>query len=302
VDNKLDLNALQSLIATIRIGSLSGAARKLGVPKSTVANRVNALEAKLGTRLIERTTRKIRPTAEGLLLFRRGEQLLLDADEIERSFRDRGDIPRGMLRVSVPTLFDQEFMGAIASRYIAENPNVAIEVVPDDRRVDLIGEGFDCAIRAGELDEATTIARVFAETRNIIVASPSLVERFGLPLSLIELSKWPALWVGRERPGGLAWDMEQNGQIIAVTITPRAFLGTIQAVRTALLEDAGAALVPEFYVRRDLEANRLAVISSKWPSAPISLAMVYPAHKQLSPRLRAFIDILAETFKHRELT
>ncbi len=156
----MDLSELESFLATVRVGSFSGAARALGVPKSTVANRVDALETRLGARLLERTTRAVRPTSEGSLLVRRGERLLLEARDLERSFREHGGQPRGMLRVSVPMLFEQEFMGQVAATYLARHPEVRIEAVPDDWQVDFVGEGFGCAIRVGPLDDSTAIARL----------------------------------------------------------------------------------------------------------------------------------------------
>lgn len=292
----MDLQGLESLIATIRAGSFTGAARVLGVPKSTVANRVVRLEARLGTRLLERTTRQVRPTEEGTTLFRRGERLLLEARDLEQSFHEQNGSLRGMLRVSVPALFEQEFMGTIASAYLAQYPDVKIEIVPVDRSVDLVGEGFDCAIRIGPLADSTAIAKVFAQARNIVVAAPSLVDRLGLPQALDDFARWPVLWLGPDQADARSWEFVETGRTISVTVRPRAFLGSLLAARAAVLEGAGAAFLPDIYVSRDIESGQLACISSRWQGPPVPFSIIYPAHKQSSPRLRAFVDIVVGRF------
>ncbi|CAI2935590.1 LysR family transcriptional regulator [Aminobacter niigataensis] len=301
MDDEMDLAELESLVATIRAGSFSGAARELGIPKSTVANRVNEMEARLGARLIERTTRQIRPTAEGSMLFRRGERLLLEARELEQALHEQSGTPRGTLRVSVPVLFEQAFMGKIAAAYLARYPKMVIEVVAEDRRVDIVGEGFDCAIRVGALDDSSAMARVFAQSQNIVVASASLVDRIGRPNSPADFTNWPTLWFGRDAPGNKNWEMTEAGRPIVVAIKPRAYLGSLHAVRAAVLDGLGAALLPDFFVSDDLKAGRVVSIASEWQCPPVPLSIVFPAHKQSSPRLRGFIELVMGSFHSREL-
>lgn len=297
----MDLSELESFIATVCAGSFSAAARGLGIPKSTVANRVDALETRLGTRLVERTTRAVRPTAEGSLLWQRGEALLQEARDLEQAFREHGGQPRGKLRVSVPVLFEQEFMGEVAAACLAKYPEMQIEAVPDDRRADLVGEAFDCAIRTGALDDSTAHARVFAQARNVVVAAPALVERHGTPRAPSDLSAWPVVWYGPDTPGDKAWALFHDGRPTPVTVQPRAFLGSLRSARAAALAGVGAALLPDFLLAPDLEAGRLRVVGPEWAAPSVPLSVVYPAHKQPSPRMRAFIDVLLERFRVRAL-
>ena len=168
----MDIAELRDFVAVVRAGSFAGAAEETGVPRSTLSKRIQMLEASLDLRLIERSTRKLRLTADGELLLPRALQLTTEADDIERLMRDRSTVPRGRLRVSVPMMLGQELLGGLAAVYTARWPETEIDIVFTDRRSDLIEDGFDCAIRIGPLDDSDHIARALAWSHTILVVNP----------------------------------------------------------------------------------------------------------------------------------
>lgn len=297
----MELATLESLVATIRTGSFSAAARELGIPKSTVANRICKLETQLDARLLERTTRLVRPTEEGAALYMRAEQILFEARDLQRSFGGRGGQPHGTLRVSVPVLFEQAFMGRTVAALLARHPGMGIEVVADDRRVDIVGEGFDCAIRAGALSDSSATARLFAEARNVIVAAPALAARLGRLTSPVDLEPWPMIWHGRTIPGRKLLELVENGRPISVEVKPSIVLGSSYSARTAAVEGLGAAVLPNFFVDEQLKSGSLVSVAPEWLPEIVPLSVIYPAHRLASPRVRALIDILSEQFRGRRL-
>lgn len=297
----MNLTYLESFVETVRRGSFSGAARSLSIPKSTVATRVDALEDEMATRLLERTTRQVRPTPEGSLLYQRSERLLAEARDLKRMFQEYGSEPRGTLRVSVPALFEQEYMAVVAAKYVASFPELRIEVVPDDRRVDLLAEGFDCAIRVGALEDSTAVVRTFAHTSNLVVAAPSLVQLHGEPAALEDLAQWPAIWVGRDNPATKIWEILVHERPVMAQVNPSLCLGSLRAAHAAALHGAGAALLPDFLVAQDLNAGKLRILNPTWGSRRIPLSVLFPMHRQASLRLRLFIDTLSAQFPDRAL-
>ena len=170
----MDLESLRDFLAVVHEGSFVGAAKFRRTPKSTVSKRVQDLEASLGVRLLERTTRALRLTPEGQLLVERGQRIAEEADAVTALFQDRAGAPKGLLRVSCPQLFGQLFMGQIAANLLAQHNDLRLEVQFRDGPVDLIEEGLDCAIRLGELETSTLIARRFAKATNILAAAPAI--------------------------------------------------------------------------------------------------------------------------------
>ena len=296
----MDFTALRDFVAVVEAGSFAAAARATRTPKSTVSKRVQELEAGLGLRLLERTTRKLRLTPDGAQLFERAQRLVGDAQDLERLMRDRDDTPRGRLRVASPILFGQAFMGHIAAGFVRMWPETTLEVVFVDRRVDLIGEDFDCAIRVGQLDDSSLVARTFAESYSALVAAPDLFDRGELPATLDELARWPAIAFVPNGPAQ-PWILEKDDMRRELTPSSVLSLGSLYAVREAALAGAGIAYVPEFIATEAIEAGRLLRLLPDWRSPAASLNIVYPSRRHRSARMRAFIAALSAAFPSRDL-
>jgi DNA-binding transcriptional LysR family regulator len=295
-----DLNTIRDFVAVVREESYSGAARSLGTPKSTVSKRIQDLEAALKTRLIERTTRALRLTPEGMAFHARALRILAEVEEAESLLQARSDEPSGRLRISAPLLFGQAFMGGIAAAYRARCPKVAIEVVLVDRRVDLIEEGFDAAIRVGELPDSNLVFRKFAEVDQVVVATPEWI--CDTPVnSPSELSQRPCLAHSVDAATRSTWRLMNGTEAVDVNVTPVIKMSSLVALRDAALAGAGFAFLPRFMVTRDIEEGRLVHAHKNWVGVKAPVSIVYPSSRFLSARLRAFIDLLIERFPEGSL-
>ncbi|PRY92065.1 LysR family transcriptional regulator [Hasllibacter halocynthiae] len=295
----MDLNALKEFVAVARAGSFAKAALGLGTPKSTVSKRVQDLEAALGVRLIERTTRASRLTAEGTALLPRAERILADAREAERLVAAGGSEPEGHLRLRMPSLFAQAFGGRLIAACGRAHPAITLEIVLLDRPVDLMAEGFDGAVHVGPLADSGRAARVFAEAETIPVGAPGLFEARAVPRTPADLSDLPALLHGRDLKA--TWPLFANGRRFDVPVSGRAAAGSLTVLRDAALAGAGIAYLPEFVVQGDLEGGALVRLLPHHSGTRTPLSFVYPSPHSITVRLRAFIEVLVAQFPERTL-
>lgn len=289
MDNDLDLTALRGFRTVLREGSFSAAALALRVPKSTLSKRVADLESHLGVRLIERSTRTLRPTQEGEVLAARADRLLGEAEDIRRALGESGGQPRGHLRLSVPQSLGNVLMGPIAASFRRAHPDVTLEIHFLDRAPDLLEEGFDGCIRFGPLEDSTQVARRLLHGQAMLVAAPGLpgIETLRHPedLKRFEMVGLAAPW-----PGGLPL---RNGEIeVVVPHDPPLRLGSHLAVRDAVLAGAGIAALPGIIARPDLAAGRLVRVLPDWATPRKAMYFVYPSAQSVTARLRVFIDHL----------
>ena len=290
MDNDIDLTALRGFRSVLREGSFSAAALALRVPKSTLSKRVADLEAHLGVRLIERSTRTLRPTQEGEVLAARADRLLGEAEDIRRALGETGGQPRGHLRLAAPQSFGNLMLGAIAAEFRKLHPEVTLEIHFFDRAPDLLEEGFDGCIRFGPLEDSTQVARRLLHGQAMLVAAPDLprIETLRHPEDLkgFEMVGLAAPW-----PGGLPL---QNGALeVVVPHDPPLRLGSHLAVRDAVVAGAGIAALPGIVARPDIAAGRLVRVLPGWSTPRKALYFLYPSAQSVTARLRVFIDHLA---------
>jgi len=299
MDKDVDLAALRAFRAVVREGSFSAAARALRVPKSTLSKRVADLEAAFGVRLIERTTRQLRITAEGEVLAARTDRLLDDADDIRRTLTVAGSAPRGHLRLAVPNTIGHLMMGGITARFRALYPEITLEIHFLDRAPDLLEEGFDGALRFGPLEDSGQVARVMAHGHAVLVAKPGLpgVDALHHPEGLagMPLVGLTASWAG-------AWQLEtDSGGAITLPVSPPLLLGSFLAVRDAVLAGAGVALLPAVLAQPEVQVSRLLHILQDWTTPKRPMLFVYPSAQSVTARLRVFIDFLAAALRDTAL-
>lgn len=289
MDNELDLSALRIYCSVVRAGSFAAAARLLGTPKSTVSKRVHDLERQLGVRLIERTTRQMRVTAEGEILAARADRLLSEAEDIRRAMTDSGSAPKGHLRIAVPQLFGQIFLGPVAADCRARFPEITMEFVYMDRPPDLIEEGFDGAIRFGPLEDSGQVARKLTEAYSVVAAAPSLtgIADIAHPDDLAGL---PQIAVSPAWPGN--WKLHRGVEEITFIPEPVLLVGSVLTLRDCAVRGAGVALMPSFLVQPDIEAGRLVRLLPDWRGTMKELYFVYPSPQSATARLRAFLSVL----------
>ena len=290
MDNDLDLSALRGFRTVLREGSFSAAALALRVPKSTLSKRVADLEAHLGVRLIERSTRTLRPTQEGEVLAARADRLLGEAEDIRRALGESGGTPRGHLRLAVPQVIGNLLIGPIAASFRAAHPEVTLEIHFFDRSPDLLEEGFDGCIRFGPLEDSSQVARRLLHGQAMLVASPGLpgLDRLRHPN---DLHQFPSVGLATVWAGGLPL---QNGtEEITLPYDPPLRLGSHLAVRDAVVAGAGIAAIPGMIARPEIAAGTLVHVLPAWSTPRKAIYFVYPSAQSVTARLRAFIDHLA---------
>lgn len=289
----MDLNTLREFSAIAAEGSFAAAARRLGMPKSTISKRIQDLEAALGVKLMDRTTRRLRLTAEGALVLARAERILADAGEIARALQapDNAAV-RGHLRLAVPVLFGQAFMGQIVAASRRLHPGLTLEAVLTDSQPDLIEEGFDAAIRVGHPADSPFVAQPFARSDRVVVATPDLCpEPLTDPAGLATL---PVLLHGVGLVQG--WHFIRGREDRTVRLVGGIALTSHVALRDAALGGAGVAQLPLFLVERDLAEGRLVRVLNGWDCPSAEMHFVYPGPQALTARLRAFRDLLLQAF------
>lgn len=289
-----DLNQLLVFVRVVQLGSLSEAARRLELPKSTVSRRLADLEDRIGERLVQRTTRKLAVTEAGRVLFERVAPAMSEIEEAEGALAGMHGAPRGLLRVAAP--MSVRALGPIIAEFLRRHPGVEVEMVCSDRRVDLVEERFDVAIRAGALVDSSLVARRLGSARSLLVASPAYRKRSGLPEAPAELAAHACIAFG----GGAAprvWTLDSAGKRVDVRVRPRLTVNDLELVREAALGGVGIASLPQMLCADDLRKGRLVHLLAEWASPEVPVHALYPTRRQLAPKVIAFVDLLAERFQ-----
>ncbi len=283
-------------VAVVEAGSFTAAAERLGLAKSAVSRRIGALEARLGAGLINRTTRRLSVTEAGRAFYERGVRLLADLDEAEAVVaREHGEL-RGRLRLALPLSFGIRHMCEPIADFAALNPGIEFDLDLNDRRVDLVEEGADLAVRIGSLEDSSLVARRLFEARSVVCASADYLERAGVPSAPEALAGHDCLVYGHLREPGRwrARDAEGRDRSVDVNVALTATSGEflIRAAAAGL----GIVIQPTFIAHDAIRRGELQPILTafSWPVSPAWA--VYPPARQLSSRVRAFIDFIAERF------
>jgi len=287
----MNMNALQDFISVITHGSFSAASRATMTPKASISRRIRQLEDELQTRLFERTNTGFTLTAEGTLLFERIKPLVNELNDIKTDMMEQTGSPSGKLRISVPPVIAFDTLGKLAARYRELYPLVELELIADSRLVDPIREGFDAVIRVNPMaDEEMIGIKIFKETL-IFVASPQYREQLALGDPLTEL---PFISIGTHwKPNQISTVLE--GEPRHFNVNTELYISSPFITRSTLIAGVGSALLPEALVDDDIKAGRLLHLGvSEQPE--LILWCLYPSRRYVTGRLRAFIDLLKETF------
>ena len=288
--------ALQVFRHVAEGGSFAAAGRRLGLSPAAVSKNVAQLEAHAGARLIQRTTRRMALTEAGrtyLAHVVRALDALADADHALCPTRTTAS---GLLRVSAPMSVGLMRLSRLVPAFLARHPALSLDLHLDDRRVDLVRDGFDLAIRASDrLDDSTLVARRLAALRHVLCAAPGYLARHGAPATPADLAAHPLV---RFSLSGHAdtWTFTRAGRTERVPVAGRYAVTSSLAVRDALLAGFGISLVPALYVEDDLAAGRLQPVLADWHTVATELYAVYPSRQHLAPKVRAFVDFAIEAF------
>jgi DNA-binding transcriptional LysR family regulator len=295
-----DLNDLNFFAAVVTHGGFSAAARALAIPKSRISRRVSALEAQLGVRLLERSTRRFSVTDIGHDVYRHARAALAEAEAIEEVAMRLKAEPQGLVRVSCPPGADRLIAIALP-RFLDLHPRLRIQVIVSNRRIDLIEEGIDVAIRVREKfdTDADLQLKIIGRTGSVLVASPTFLAAHARPDVPSDLASVPTL-SQTERPGIDRWtliDAHNNEQV--VVHEPRLAASDFAILRQAAIEGVGVAFLPELSMRLALAEGRLERILPDWFGPEGFLHLVFTSRRGLLPGVRAFIDFAAEALDPR---
>jgi len=289
----MDLNDIVVFTKVVETHSFTGAAEQLGLPKSTVSRKLAQLEERLGVRLVQRTTRKLALTDIGEAYYARCARIVADLAAAEQLVTDMQATPRGRLRVTAPVDLTTRYLGAIVADFTATHAEINVEIEATDRIVDLIEEGFDLAIRFGQLPESTLIARKLCIIDSMLCASPAYLARRGTPATVEDLD-------GHDRvlftpsPRIQTWMLYSGDAAYEFGRPARFACNNVNAVHDAVLAGAGIALLTDFMIAADLEAGVLVPVLPAWRARSVDTHALYPARQNLPPRLTLFLDHLAK--------
>ncbi|MEM6576501.1 MAG: LysR family transcriptional regulator [Pseudomonadota bacterium] len=287
---------LEAFVAVVEAGSITQAADRLGIAKSAVSRRLTGLEQRLGAELIRRTTRRLNLTDTGQGFYDQAARILADLDEAESAVAQSQGELRGRLKVALPLSFGLRHMAEPIGEFARLHPKVSFDLDLNDRRVDLLEEGADLALRISHLEDSSMIARRLFDARTVIVASPSYLAERGVPTSPEELiSHQCIVYSNLAHPN--RWKCrDADGVPITVEVNPWMSASSGDLICALAAEGRGIAMQPTFIAGAAVASGELVPLLTdyQWPATPAWA--VYPPTRHLSHRVRAFIDFLAETF------
>ncbi len=291
-----DLNGFAVFARVVELGGFTAAAEALGLSKSVVSRQVSALEDQLGVRLLNRTTRRVAVTEAGALVFERANRIVAEAEEAAAEANCVEGQVRGRLRVNAPMSFGILELGPVLPVLLARYPDLDVDLVLNDRRVDLIEEGFDVSLRISELEDSSLIARQLAPVERFIVGAPAYFEKHGQPERPADLATHPfMLYTLLAKPGQMTFT-RSTGQRETAEVKGRFFCNNADAMLPLMRAGSALCLAPDFICHEDLRAGRLVRALDGWSMPPLTLHVIYPHTRHLSAKVRAFVDFAVEHF------
>lgn len=293
------LGEMAAFVEVVDQGGFTEASRRLGLSKSAVSKAVAALEARLAVRLLTRTTRRVTPTELGLAYYDRARLVLAGAEEADSLVTAMQATPKGLLRLSAPVAFGVGQVAPALAGFLEAYPEVEVQMQLEDRFVDLLAEGFDVAIRIGALVDSSLRVRRLAETRGVLVASPGYLTRHGTPRGIDDLGGHRLLHTSHLASANFWRLRAPSGDERQVRVGAGLTVNNGEALMKAAEAGAGIAMVPDFMLGDALAAARLVEVLPGRPADILGVHAVYPEGRFQQPKLRAFVDFLADRFRGR---
>lgn len=292
---------MQTFNAVVDAGSFVKAADALAMSKAAVSRYVVDMETRLGVRLLHRTTRRLSLTDEGQIFYARSKELLAELAEAEAEITSRSEAASGLLRINAPFTFGVLHLAPLWAGFMAQHPQVKLEVTLSDRLVDLVEEGYDVAIRIASLENSTLVSKRLASTRMVLCASPQYLELHGTPVHPSELADHVVIsysyWSTKDE-----WYFTGPLGAVSVKTNPCIHTNNGDTCRAAALASQGVILQPSFLVGDDLAAGKLVELMPEFRSIELGIYAVYPTRKHVSPKVRALLEFLANHFSQSGAT
>jgi DNA-binding transcriptional LysR family regulator len=276
--------------------SFTQASDDLQIPRATVTNLLKRMEQRLGTRLLERTTRTVRLTHDGEAYYRRCVRLIADLEEAEASFSNTA--PKGLLRANLQGTLARRFVVPALPAFLAQFPQIELQLGEDDRLVDLVREGVDCVLRAGSLQDSSMVGRRVAELEQVTVASPDYLAQYGEPANLAALSAHRAVnYLSSATGKAVPLEFAVDGRVSATNLAAVVSVSGADLYTGAAVAGLGMVQVPRYRVAEELKTGRLKVILQDFPPPLMPVSVLYPQSRQLSSRVRVFAQWLRDIFE-----
>lgn len=295
-----NLNDMALFAAVVQHQGFTAAARVLGVSKSLLSRRIEALESRLGVRLLQRTSRHFSVTATGERYAAECQKLLAQAVSAQQVIDDLQESPRGLLRVSAPVMMAETIIAPLIAPFLMRYPEITLELLAVNRSVDLLDENFDVMIRSHSepLEDSGLYRKLLGKLQYVLVASPALIASLSAPPSVEQLSGLPTLL--RKTPwSGEQWELihPQHGNL-KISLTPRMVSNNLLVLCQAASDGLGIALLPHIACAQGIAEGKLQHLLPEWHTPPSSISALYASHKGQSPVLRVFLDFLSENLNN----
>ena len=290
------LKAFETFVSVATKGSLTAAARAEGVAPAIIGRRLDALEESLGVKLLVRTTRRITLTHEGSAFLEDCQRLLSDVANAEASVSAGGVKASGHLRITAPAGFGRRHVAPLVPRFVAEHPEVSLSLNLSDRVVDLVNEGFDCAIRVGDLPDSSLVSVRLADNRRLCVASPAYLAKRGRPTQPSDIARHECLTLSSESSQTRGWAFSIDGQTSYVRPASRLDCSDGQVLHAWCLEGLGLAWRSLWEVDADIRAGKLVSVLDDFMAPPNGIYAVFAQRKHLPLRLRLWIDFIKQAY------
>jgi DNA-binding transcriptional LysR family regulator len=291
----MDLDGIEVFVKVVEAGSFSQAAKLLGIPNSTVSAKLSALEKRLGVTLLQRTTRKLRATQAGEIYFQQCVQALERLQAAENELTSGQQEPRGLLRLTATVDVGHTLLPTLVRALLQKHPKLEVELIVTNRMLDLVAEGIDLAIRAGDLPDSRLIARRFSVGHFGLWASPAYLKKRGTPSHPKDLAPEECLQFSFFKKNRL--DLIRGKERVAVATAGRLRADDFEALKAFAVLGEGIVCLPSYMCAEEVEQNRLQRVLPDWHGSHITFSLVYPAQKFVSSKVRAFITMAEELLK-----
>ncbi|MFT9385688.1 LysR family transcriptional regulator [Acetobacter sp.] len=286
--------AMATFIRVVDTGSFSAAARQLGVGQPAVSKSIAQLEAHLQVSLLVRSTHGLTPTEAGQSFYERARNAVQEADEAELAAKGAGAGLSGRLRVSAATTFARLHIIPRLPRFLAEHPHLGVEIILDDRMIDLVAEGIDISLRIGALADSTAVARKIATGARSVLATPTYLERAGTPRTPADLANHEAIIYSQLQS---AWSFMRDGAAVSVSVSGRLRTSAAEGIRAAVLADMGLTIASDWMFAPELENGTVVRVLDAWSLSSIDLWAVFPAGRMITAKARQFADFVENIMK-----
>lgn len=286
------LSAMEAFVRVIETGSFSGAARQLRIGQPAVSKAVAQIEERLGVRLLLRTTHRLTPTESGQNFYAHAKRALEEVEEADLAARGAGAALSGRLRICAAVTFARLHVMPHLPEFLEQHPALDVDVILDDRNVDLVEAGVDVALRMGSLNDSSLTARKIGQGRRLVLGTPSYFAGAGDPRTPVDLATHKAV-IYDQRGGGAAWTFRQGSTEAAVILKGRVRVTAAEGVREAVFSNLGLTVASEWMFAPELDAGIVRTVLGDWSLPPIDLWAVFPTGRQASAKARAFAAFIA---------